>query len=506
MPYVIERWPGGMLTNFTTIRKAVKKMDTIDKMETDGTMDNMSKREKLQLSRQRAKLEKNLGSIKNLNRLPSALFVVDVLKEHIAVAEANRLGIPVFGIVDTNSDPTNVDFAIPANDDASKSIDIILATVCEAIKEGLEERKAEQIDNKDAEADDEEVKEAPKPRRQRVRRPAAAAEEAPKAEEAAARDMTGAGLSDCKKALIESDNDITKAMELIRKRGQAIAAKREDRQAAQGIAIGKTDGKFAAIIALKCETDFVAKNEKFVNLAKAILDLAMAQKPANLDELNALQMDGKAVSEQITALSGITGEKMELGAYECLNAPSTVVYNHFNGMLSAAVAFNQENVAEDVAKAIAMQVASMNPIKATREQIPQEVIDEELRMAVDKTRAEQVSKAVENALKKAGFNPYYCATEEHRDEAIRKGYMTEAQVAEALKLMDETAKQKEANMPEQMIQNIAQGRLNKFYQENVLMEQVYEAGENKETVAQFLVAADKDLKAIDLKRVNLNVD
>ena len=185
MPYVIERWPGGMLTNFTTIRKAVKKMDTIDKMETDGTMANMSKREKLQLSRQRAKLEKNLGSIKNLNRLPSALFVVDVLKEHIAVAEANRLGIPVFGIVDTNSDPNNVDFVIPANDDASKSIDIILATVCEAIKEGLEERKVEQIDNKDAEGDAEEVKEAPKPRRQRVRR-AAPADEAPKAEEAPA--------------------------------------------------------------------------------------------------------------------------------------------------------------------------------------------------------------------------------------------------------------------------------------------------------------------------------
>ena len=184
MPYVIERWPGGMLTNFATIRKAVKKMDTIDKMETDGTMDNMSKREKLQLSRQRAKLEKNLGSIKNLNRLPSALFVVDVLKEHIAVAEANRLGIPVFGIVDTNSDPSNVDFVIPANDDASKSIDIILATVCEAIKEGLEERKVEQIDNKDEEAEAEEAKDAPKPRRQRVRRASAKAEEAPAAEEA----------------------------------------------------------------------------------------------------------------------------------------------------------------------------------------------------------------------------------------------------------------------------------------------------------------------------------
>ena len=193
MPYVIERWPGGMLTNFPTIRKAVKKMATIDKMEKDGTFDNMSKREKLQITRQRAKLEKNLGSIADLNRLPSALFVVDVLKEHIAVAEANRLGIPVFCIVDTNSDPDTVDFVIPANDDASKSIDLILATVCQAITEGLEERKVEDIDKgaiEDKEAADGE--EAPKPRRTRVRRrieevPAAdepkAAEEAPAAEE-----------------------------------------------------------------------------------------------------------------------------------------------------------------------------------------------------------------------------------------------------------------------------------------------------------------------------------
>ena len=138
MPYVIERWPGGMLTNFTTIRKAVKKMTAIDKMIKDGTFDNLSKREKLQVTRQRAKLEKTLGSIADLNRLPAALFVVDVLKERIAVAEANRLGIPVFAMVDTNSDPSNVDFVIPANDDASKSIEIILDTVCSAMSEGIE--------------------------------------------------------------------------------------------------------------------------------------------------------------------------------------------------------------------------------------------------------------------------------------------------------------------------------------------------------------------------------
>lgn len=320
------------------------------------------------------------------------------------------------------------------------------------------------------------------------------------------RDMTGAGLSDCKKALIESDNDIEKAKELIRKRGQAIAAKREDRDAAQGIAIGKSVGNFAAIVALKCETDFVAKNEKFVTLAKNLLDAAIEKRVKSLDELSALTIDGKSVPDAITALSGITGEKMELGAFEYVEAPSTVVYNHFNGMLSAAVAFNQENVDADVAKAIAMQVASMNPMKATRDQIAKEVIDEELRVAIDKTKAEQVKKAVEAALKKAGFNPYYCATEEHQDEAVRKGYMTQEQVEQAKQLMADTAAQKEANMPEQMIQNIAQGRLNKFYQENVLMEQVYEAGENKETVAQFLEAASKGLAAIDMKRVNLNVD
>jgi len=146
MPYITERWAGGMLTNFPTIRKAVKKMTTIDKMATDGTFENISKREKLQITRQREKLEKNLGSIADLTRLPSALFIVDVMKEHIAVKEAQRLGIPVFGIVDTNSNPTNIDFVIPANDDATKSVDVILSAMVAAIQEGLEERKVEKVD------------------------------------------------------------------------------------------------------------------------------------------------------------------------------------------------------------------------------------------------------------------------------------------------------------------------------------------------------------------------
>ena len=176
MPYVIERWPGGMLTNFPTIRKAVKKMANIDKLTEDGTFANLSKRELLQITRQRAKLEKNLGSIADLTRLPSALFVVDVMKENIAVKEANRLGIPVFGIVDTNSNPDDIDFVIPANDDAKDSIEIILTTCCTAIAEGLEERKAEKADEKAASEQGEEAPDAKPKRQRRARKDAPAAE------------------------------------------------------------------------------------------------------------------------------------------------------------------------------------------------------------------------------------------------------------------------------------------------------------------------------------------
>jgi small subunit ribosomal protein S2 len=170
MPYVTERWAGGMLTNFPTIRKAVKKMTTIDKMNSDGTFDNLSKREKLQVARQRAKLEKNLGSIADLTRLPSALFVIDVMKEHIAVQEANRLGIPVFAIVDTNSSPNGIDFVIPANDDATKSIEVILNAMVVAIEEGLNERKAEKIETEASEAPAQKEKRARLPKKARVQK------------------------------------------------------------------------------------------------------------------------------------------------------------------------------------------------------------------------------------------------------------------------------------------------------------------------------------------------
>jgi len=185
MPYVIERWPGGMLTNFPTIRKAVKKMSTIDKLMNDGTFSNLSKRELLQITRQRAKLEKNLGSIADLTRLPAAIFVVDVMKEHIAVKEANRLGIPVFGIVDTNSDPRNIDYVIPANDDAKDSIEIILNACCTAIAEGLEERKVEKADEKAAAEQAEEAADKPRRAARRARKEEAAPAPAQKEAKAA---------------------------------------------------------------------------------------------------------------------------------------------------------------------------------------------------------------------------------------------------------------------------------------------------------------------------------
>lgn len=194
MPFVTERWPGGMLTNFPTIRKAVKKMASIDKMATDGTFDNMSKREKLQITRQRAKLEKNLGSIADLTRLPAAMFIVDISKEHIAMKEATRLNIPVFGMVDTNSDPNIVEFPIPANDDASKSISLIVGKVCDAIQEGLEERKME----REKEAASREQEEKSEGKKKSAKKSPAKKTEAKEADDKVAKEETTKGKAEGK--------------------------------------------------------------------------------------------------------------------------------------------------------------------------------------------------------------------------------------------------------------------------------------------------------------------
>lgn len=319
------------------------------------------------------------------------------------------------------------------------------------------------------------------------------------------RALTSAGLMDCKKALAETDGDIQAAVEILRKKGQAVAAKREDRQAAEGCVLAKSTGKFAAIVALNCETDFVAQNAGFVGLTEKLLNAAVAAEVKTLDELKALVIDGQTVEALVVEESGKTGEKTEISAYEVVVAPTTAAYNHFNKKLATIVGFNVEGVDEKVGREVAMQVASMNPVALNRESVPQAVKDAEYSVAVEKTKEEQVKKAVEAALKKAGINPNLVDSEAHIESNIAKGWLTEDEAAKARVIAKETAETKAANLPEQMIQNIAQGRLNKFFKESCLMEQEFVQDE-KVTVGQYLEKVQKGLVAVDFKRVNLNQD
>ena len=244
------------------------------------------------------------------------------------------------------------------------------------------------------------------------------------------RKMSGAGMMDCKKALTESDGDIEKAMEIIRKKGQAIAAKRSDREAAEGCVLAKKDGEFAAIIALKCETDFVAKNEDFVALTQAILDAAVANKCRTLDEVKALPMGKGTIQEAVTDRSGITGEKMELDGYCVVEGAYTTVYNHMGkNQLCTIAAFNKES--EEAAHNIVMQIAAMNPIAIDEAGVPESVKEKEIQVAIEKTKAEQVQKAVEAALKKAGINPSHVDSEAHMESNMDKGWITAEDVAKA---------------------------------------------------------------------------
>ncbi|MBD5320360.1 MAG: elongation factor Ts [Bacteroides sp.] len=319
------------------------------------------------------------------------------------------------------------------------------------------------------------------------------------------RNLTSAGLMDCKKALAETDGDIEAAVEILRKKGQAVAAKREDRQASEGCVLAANDGNFAAVIALNCETDFVAKNAGFVGLTKQILEAAMASKPASMDELKAIVLNGQTIADLIVEESGKTGEKMELSAYEFINAPSTTSYNHQGNKLATIVGFNVEGVDFQVGRDVAMQVASMNPVAVDRESVPQAVKDSEYNVAVEKTKEEQVKKAVEAALKKNGINPNLCDSEDHIASNIAKGWLTEEEAEKARVIIKETAEAKAANLPEQMIQNIANGRLNKFFKESCLMEQEF-VKDSSMTIAQYLDKAQKGLVAVEFKRVNLNQD
>lgn len=319
------------------------------------------------------------------------------------------------------------------------------------------------------------------------------------------RKMTGAGLSDCKKALTEAEGDFNKAMEIVREKGQAIAAKRSDRETSNGCVLVKAADGFAAIIALKCETDFVANGADYIKLTQDILDAAVAAKAKSLDEVKELSLaDGSKVQEAVTARSGITGEKMELDGYNYIEGENVSVYDHMSKhLLCTMVQTNKP--AEEQGHAVAMQVAAMNPVALDEASVPQSVKDTEMKVAIEKTKEEQVAKAVEAALKKAGFNLYIAENEEHLAEGIQKGNITEAQAEEIRQLKKTTAEQKAANLPEQMVQNIAKGRMAKFYKDSCLLNQEF-IQDGKLSVSDYLKAADKELTVVAFKRFTLRAE
>lgn len=319
------------------------------------------------------------------------------------------------------------------------------------------------------------------------------------------RALTSAGLMDCKKALAETNGDIEAAVEILRKKGQAVAAKREDRQASEGCVIAKNEGNFAAVLALNCETDFVAKNAGFVELTNKLIDAAIANRVPNMEALKELVIDGRTVADLVVEETGKTGEKTEISAYEIIEAPSTTAYTHFGNKLACIVGFNQEGVNYQAGRNVAMQVASMNPLAVDRESVPASVLESEKAIAIEKTKDEQVRKAVEAALKKAGLNPNHFDSEDHIESNITKGWITADEAAKGRAIMAEVSEQKRANLPAQMIENIAVGRVNKFCKESCLMEQEF-INDAKLNIGQYLEQTSKGLKAIAFKRVNLNQD
>jgi elongation factor Ts len=319
------------------------------------------------------------------------------------------------------------------------------------------------------------------------------------------RTMTGAGMMDCKNALTEAENDFDKAIEIIRKKGQATAAKRSDREASEGCVLAAANGGFAAVLALKCETDFVAKNADFIALTQSVLDAAIASKPATLAELSALTIAGRVISEIIIDRSGITGEKMELDYYEFVQGGTTAAYIHPGNKLATLVAVAQENAECETLRGMAMHIAAMAPVAIDESEVPQKVKDNELAVAIEKTKTELVAKEVEVALKKAGINPAHVDSENHIESNMAKGWITAEEAAKAREIKTTVTAEKSATLPDQKVNSIAAGRMAKFYKEYTLLEQKYEGGgeeAGKITVKELLVK--KQLTCVAFKRVTLN--
>ena len=318
------------------------------------------------------------------------------------------------------------------------------------------------------------------------------------------RTMTGAGLADVKKALTEAEGDFDKAKDLLRERGLAIAAKRSDRETSNGCVLVKAVEGFAAMVAVKCETDFVANGADFIAMTQAILDAAIANKCQNIDEVKALTLaDGQTVQDTVTQRSGITGEKMELDGYLTLTGDNIEVYYHMGKhTLCTMVQLNKQNV--DAGHKLAMQVAAMKPVALNAESVEQKVLDEEYKTAVEKTKLEQVEKFVEMKLKKAGLNPNLVDSEDHIESNMAKGWLTQEQADEARKIIADAKVEGEAQLKMPMIEGIAKGRVQKFLKENCLVDQEFQFGDgDKATVAQWLAQQDKELQIVAFKRFTL---
>ena len=309
------------------------------------------------------------------------------------------------------------------------------------------------------------------------------------------RQLTGVGMMDCKKALVETDGDMQKAIELLRQKGQKMAAKRADRDANEGCVLAKTTGNFGAIIMVSCETDFVAT----IAFTTSILDNAMAKHLTTKEQVMDMDLNGSKVADAITDQIAKIGEKIELAHFETIEAEKVYSYIHPGNRMASIVGLNKAGF-DQVGHDIAMQ--AMRPVALDAESVPQEIKDQEFRVAVEKTKEELIGKAVDAALKKAGINPAHVDSEEHMASNMGKGWITEEQVNQARQIKEQVAAEKAAQLSEQQINQIANGRLNKYFQENTLMEQEY-IMESKVKVKDFIAKADKDLKCTGFKRLEL---
>ena len=319
------------------------------------------------------------------------------------------------------------------------------------------------------------------------------------------RKATGVGMMDCKHALVEADGDFNKAIDILRKKGQKVAAKRADRAANEGRVIAKVnaDQTKGYILVLSCETDFVGKNAEFVAMSEKIINEAMAQDIKTREDLLAYTFEGMTVTDHLLQLTGKTGEKVEIPAYNVIEAPHVTAYNHNGNRLGVIAGFNMPGF-EETTHEVALQIAAMNPMSLSADCISEEVKAHELAVIIEKTKTDEIAKAVENAIRKAGINPAHVDSDDHIESNMAKGWITPEQAKQAREIKVAATAEAQANLEKQAkkIEMISQGRLQKYYKENTLLAQDYYA-DNKMNVADFMKKADANLTCTSYFRVQL---